>query len=551
MKEYPKHEQTLGHILADKAVQNAGKPFLYFRDQMLTYDEVNRRADGLAAGLLAAGVRHGTNLAVMLPNCLEFLDVWFGLCKLGAIEVPINTAFRGYQLEYILNDSNADTLVLSARFLDRLAQVRANLTSLRRIYVLRDPTDPTDAAPIPSDLDLEVHPFGALQSDGRRKTEDGGGLESPSSVLRLPSVDYRDLMAILHTSGTTGPSKGVMVCHAHQYRLARNMALNVGLGPDDVYLNFYPFFHNTAMCLITYPVMLTDGAVVIVERFSASRFWDDVRRYGCTAWYFLGSMLEILCKAPPSPTDRDHMLRIGWGLAASAEQIAAFESRFGVPLLSGYGSTEANVVSYESADARRPGSCGKPWPDWDVLVFDEHDTPVPPQQTGEIAIRPRVPFASFLGYYNKPEATVAAWRNLWFHTGDAGYFDEDGYLYFVDRIKDVIRRRGENISSYDVETVVNRHPAVLESAAVAVKSELGEDEVKIVVVLKPDAQLAPAELIAHCATELAYFAVPRYVELKPALPRTPTDKVEKYKLRAEGLTPATWDREAAGIKLQR
>lgn len=536
MMDQPKARQTLGALLADAASRYGERPFILCGDERVSYTQLLRRAERLAAGLQARGVGHGTRVAFMLPNGLEIVELWFALALLGAIGVPVNTAFRGYQLTYLLNDAGASLLIVGAQYLDRLAAVQADVVPVERLIVAETAAPDGAASASPPTLRWPSEPLADVPT-------------SPQAAF--PAVDYRDPVAILHTSGTTGPSKGVIVCHRHEYILGRNMALEMGLRSDDVYWCGFPFFHNTALALITLPVLLVGGAVAVVERFSASRFWDEVARYGCTAFYYLGALLTILMKAPPSPRDRQHTLRIGWGLAASAETMQAFEERFGVPLLSGYGSTEANVVCYEPLAARRPGSAGKPRPEFEVRVVDEHDEPVPPGVVGEIVTRPREPFVMFLGYDKKAEATVTAWRNLWFHTGDAGRFDADGYLYFVDRLKDVIRRRGENISSYDVEYVASQHPAVLECAAVAVPAEVGEDEVKLVAVLRPGHTLDPRELVAFCAERLAYFAVPRYVEFKPALPKTPTDKVEKHRLRAEGVTPATWDRERAGVQLHR
>ncbi|MBI4506200.1 MAG: AMP-binding protein [Chloroflexi bacterium] len=536
MIDQPKAQQTLGALLVDAASRYGEQPFILCGDERVSYAELLRRAERLAAGLQARGVGHGARVAFMLPNGLDIIELWFALALLGAIGVPVNTAFRGYQLTYLLNDADAPLFVVGAQYLDRLAAVQADVGPVERLIVADAGAPDGGAVASPPALRWPSEPLADVPTAPRAS---------------LPAVDYRDPVAILHTSGTTGPSKGVIVCHRHEYILGRNMAVEMGLRGDDVYWCGFPFFHNTALALITLPVLLVGGAVAVVERFSASRFWDEVVRYGCTAFYYLGALLTILLKAPPSARDRQHTLRVGWGLAASGETMQAFEARFGVPVLSGYGSTEANVVCYEPLAERRPGSAGKPHPEFDVRVVDDHDEPVPPGAVGEIVTRPRDPYVMFLGYYQKPEATVAAWRNLWFHTGDAGRFDADGYLYFVDRLKDVIRRRGENISSYEVEYVASQHPAVLECAAVAVPAELGEDEVKLVVVPRPGQSLDPRDLIAFCAERLAYFAVPRYVQLSQALPKTPTDKVEKHRLRAEGVTAATWDRERAGVQLHR
>jgi crotonobetaine/carnitine-CoA ligase len=264
-------------------------------------------------------------------------------------------------------------------------------------------------------------------------------------------------------------------------------------------------------------------------------------------------MLDMFLKQPEKPDDSDNPLRVAYTLGGTKETYETFEKRFNMVLLEVYGGTEPNVVSYNSYDKRKLGSCGTVLPDFDVKIFDEDDNELPQGKIGEIVTRYNEPFIMFLGYYNMKEKTLEAFRNLWYHTGDAGYFDEEGYLYFVDRQKDVIRRRMEFISSTDVEEVINSHPSVLESAAIGVPSPefKNEQEVKVIVVLNKGMQLSPEELISFCEPRMAYFTIPRYLEFKEALPKTPTEKVEKHKLKAEGVTQSTWDREKAGYKLKR
>jgi crotonobetaine/carnitine-CoA ligase len=306
----------------------------------------------------------------------------------------------------------------------------------------------------------------------------------------------------------------------------------------------------TKYCTIL-AALLSDAQVVLENRFSATKFWDIIRQYGVTAFGYMGAMINMLWNQPEKKDDANNPVRVGFGSAAPKRIFADFQKRFNLELVEVYGSTELCVVTNNMEDSVRIGSCGKPYRQVELKIFNENDEELPPNSVGEIAVRPKKPFLFLSGYYKMPEQTLSAIRNLWFHTGDQGYLDEDGYLYFVDRKKDCIRRRGENISSYELEAVLNLHPNVAESAAFPVPSELGEDEVKVAVVLKPGISLSPEALIEFCEDRMPYFAVPRYVEFKGSFPKTVSQRVEKYKLREEGVNENTWDREKAGYKLKR
>jgi crotonobetaine/carnitine-CoA ligase len=291
--------------------------------------------------------------------------------------------------------------------------------------------------------------------------------------------------------------------------------------------------------------------MVLLDRFSASRFWDEIRYYRATQFNYLGAVMPILGKQAQKDNDLDNPARIALGAGCPPAVMEEVEKRFGIKCLEGFGMTEIGIPIHVSVDDRRRGSCGKPMDIYEVKLFNDHDEEVPTGEIGEIAFRPLAPFVMMSEYYNMPEKTLEAFRNLWFHTGDLARKDEDGYFYFVDRKKDALRRRGENISSFEVERAINTHPKVLESAAVAVQSELAEDEVKICVVLKPGESLAPEELIRYANDRMPYFAVPRYVEFMESLPKTPTERVQKYLLKQAGITPNTWDREKAGVEVLR
>jgi len=524
---------TLGRVLAEQAERLGERPLLTWAGRQWSYGTMNALANRLANGLAARGVGKGSIVALMLPNVPEFLATWFALSKLGAVEAPVNTALRGQSLVHVLGDIGAPTLIAGREYLEEIARVAERMPPIAEVIVF----DRDGEGVVPAGFPFPTTPFAELLEGAARE----------------PDVEVRsqDVMAIMHTSGTTGLSKGVMLCHRHQYVLARNVATRVGMTQDDVVFSCLPYFHNMAQALLAYPALQVGARVAMVERFSAKHFWREIRESASTMLIFIGSMLAILLKQPPAPDDRRHHLRLGFGVPLPADTYRDFRARFGVELVSGYGSTEASMVAFTPPGNPKPESAGRVLPSYEVRIVDEEDQEVTRGVMGQLVLRPRTSWITFLGYHGQPEAAVAAWRNLWFHTGDAAVMDEEGFLHFRDRIKDVIRRRGENISSVEVESVVNLHPSVLTAAALAVPSEVGEDEVKIVVVPREGVSIDPAAIVAHCEEHLPYFAVPRYVEVRDALPLTPTQRVEKRKLRDEGVTPATWDREAAGYQLRR
>jgi crotonobetaine/carnitine-CoA ligase len=323
------------------------------------------------------------------------------------------------------------------------------------------------------------------------------------------------------------------------------MIEHFGLRPDDVLYSPFPLFHLDASVLTVMPALVLGTTAAIGDRFSASGFWDEVRRVGATVFDFMGATLTMLHKRPPAPDDAEHPVRLAWGVPVP-EFAPEFEERFALRLVEAYGSTDAGVPIYQSlAEPRRPGSCGRAIPQYDIAVVDSEDCEVAAGVVGELVVRPNEPSLMSDGYYGQPEATLASRRNLWFHTGDLVRRDAEGYVYFVGRTADSIRRRGENISAFEVEEVVKLHPDVLDAAAYGVPSELSEDDVMVAVVARPGAVLAPADLVAFCTERMARHMLPRYVDLVAELPRTPTEKVEKAALRSRGVTATTWDREAA------
>ena len=539
-REYAKREQVLGRILEDKAEQNGERVFLRFHDTAVSYREVNDTANRLGNAFSALGTEIGDKVLFMLPNCLETVYTWFGLNKIGAVEVPINTAFKGEQLAYQVNQSTAKVLVIDAGYLGRIEGIRKDLQNLETVIVYS--SDDTAAEEARSSLGLTVMPFTGL-------------LEAPPDAPDV-NVKHHDLAAILYTSGTTGPPKGVMCSHSHFYMFARTVVDYCQLASDDIYYTCMPFFHANAQVLTTYPALLADAQVVISPRFSASGIWDECRASGATIFNTLGAMINFIWQQQPRPDDADNPVRRVFAVPRPHAVLNEFRERFGVELVEAYGGSEANCIVATYGDEQPPPySCGRALPFYEVKIVDpDDDAEMPPMKLGEFVSRSAgEPFIQFSGYWNMPEKTVEAWRNGWFHSGDAGYMDEDGWCYFVDRIKDCIRRRGENISSYEVEKVIDAHPDVLESAALGVKGEHVEmeDEVKVCVVLRPGRQLAYEDLLRWCEDRMAYFMVPRYVEYVTDLPKTETGKIQKEKLRSAGITENTWDREEAGYTVKR
>ena len=368
---------------------------------------------------------------------------------------------------------------------------------------------------------------------------------APAEVL------WSDPFAIVYTSGTTGPSKGSVMPHNYALFMGDICRAAAEYGPEDCLYNALPLFHGNAQFLSTMPALMSGARMVLGRRFSASNFWSEVKKHGCTEFNYIGGILQILYKAEPKPDDLDNPLRIMFGAGAPPDLYKPFEERFGVRLIEGYGMSEIGVPMLNTVRKRKIGSCGPLLPGYQVKLVDDDGLAVGPGQPGECLLRTTEPNCILLEYHDMPAQTVEAWQDLWFHTGDYLIEDEDGYYHFVDRKKDAIRRRGENISSFEVEKGIRTHEAVLECAAVAVKSAMGEDEVMVCLTLKPGRELSPEELIAHCAERMAYFMVPRYLRFMEALPKTPTERVQKVLLRNQGVTEDTWDREAAGMELDR
>jgi crotonobetaine/carnitine-CoA ligase len=515
-------DRTIPAFLRAKAERNGGKTAVRFADESVSYADLYTDAVRLALGLADLGVRPGDTVALSMHNSLDFQRCWFGVNLAGAVEVPVNTEYRRAGLAYVLNNCRAAVLVADDDLLERVLEIRVELTHLRAVLVRgRVPVEPRG---------LDIHPLWSVSRSG-------------GDAAALPRVRPGDLAAVMYTSGTTGPPKGVMLPHGCAISWAEETIGMLGLRPGETHYCCYPLFHTLAQYFATMPALANDGVLALAPRFSVSGFWADVRRHGAASANMMGSTVALLHAAPPTGADADNPLRIAFGAPAPPAILPAFQERFGLRFVEIYGSSEANVVLWNPLDDVRIGTCGKPIGAFDVRLVDEDDEEVPVGVPGEIVTRPHVPYSMMVGYYGMPEATAAAFRNLWFHTGDLAKRDADGYHTFVDRRKDAIRRRGENISSWEVETVVSRWPGVAECAAFGVPSALTDEDVMVVVVPKEGTDLRLEEVAAHCSAHMPRYMVPRYWEVAGELPRTQTGKVEKYRLRERGVGPTTWDRE--------
>lgn len=533
------HQRTIGGMLADKARRNGDKTFITFEDRRYSYAEVDRITNRVANGLAAIGVGHGAHVAILMNNRPEVLWLFFALGKLGAVAVPINTAAKGELLAYYIKQSDATLLVAEIDLIDRFLEVDERTPGISRAIVFNEAGGP------PARLrHRSTVPIGDY-----RELEQGA--ETPPDA----AVRFSDLAYLLYTSGTTGPSKGNLSTQAHALSAGFDIAAAYGYRADDVIYTCLPLFHANALLCSCMPALVADASLAISRRFSASAFWDEIRRYGATQFNALGAMTNFIWSRPPDPADADNPVRQCMVVPTPKEFYRDFERRFALTFTSLYALSDFCMVTLRGPDApaEKWASAGPVRPEVAVRIVDDDDFDVATGTVGEIVMRTRVPWLAALGYYNMPEATVATNRNLWFHSGDRGYLDGDGYLYFTDRKKDAIRRRGENISSYEVEQIILRMDAVEDVAAFPVASELSEDEVMVSVVRRPGETLTAPALIEFCQANMAYYMVPRYVDFAADLPRTMSEKVQKYKLReaAEARLDEIWDREKAGIKLRR
>ncbi|KWV95706.1 AMP-binding protein [Erythrobacter sp. AP23] len=524
----PNRDVCVLRYLVDRwAAERPEKAHVVFADgDEWTFAELQKRVRAKAAGLRDLGIRQGEHVAVWLPNGPDALLAFYAINYIGAVFVPFNTAYRGSLLQHVIANSGARFLLVHPDLLPRLSEI--DLAKVEQLVVTTN--GDADCAKLP------VTRFDSLSGD-----------ENDPLPLDRP-IEPWDIQSIIYTSGTTGPSKGVLSSYLHMFSNAGPESWPM-VGEDDRYMCVAPIFHIGGMGPPF--VMLARGAsVAMIDNFSTDEFWSVAKATQSTVVFLLGVMATFLLKAEPGPGDRDHTVNKAFMVPLTGDA-PAFTERFGVDIYTIFNMTEISSPIVSEANPIKIGTCGTVRDGVEVRLVDTNDCEVSIGEIGEMLVRTDRPWAMNSGYNANPEATAEAWRNGWFHTGDAFRRDEDGYFYFVDRVKDAIRRRGENISSFEVEADVCRHPAVREAAAIAVPSEYSEDEVMVVVAPVPGKSIDPQNLAEFLIETMPYFMVPRYVRILEELPKTPSAKVMKAELRSEGITDDTWDREAAGLRVRR
>ncbi|TKG72280.1 AMP-binding protein [Prauserella endophytica] len=535
------HDWTLNTVLRHHASVRGDSTFLMTPEEGLewTYAEILGSAERIAGALGKAGAEQGDRVIIMALNSSRLVRSWFGTAVGGQVEVPINTNYEGEFLRHQVVTVGARWAVIDDTFAERFVAIAEHARGIEKFWVI-DTGHGAEAVELLRRNGWSAEPWDALE-------------EGP--VLQRSAPRPEELGAIFFTSGTTGPSKGVAMPHSQLYFFAQIVVSLTRLTHEDTYLTTTPLFHGNAQFMAVYPALVAGARAVVRPKFSASRWIDHVRDSGVTVTNFVGVMMDFAWKQPPRDNDLDNRLRCVYAAPTASSIVEQFKKRYGIEaFVDAFGLTEtcAPIMSPYGVD-RPAGAAGLQAADWfDIRLVDpETDREVPVGEIGELVVRPKQPWTCSMGYYGMPEKTVEAWRNLWFHTGDALRKDADGWFYFVDRYKDALRRRGENISSYEVEQAVLGHPAVTECAVIGVPAgvDAGEDEVLAVVVTSQPCD--PAEILEWCRGRIPEFAIPRFVRFVDALPKTPSEKVRKAALRESGITADTFDRQEKVHGLQR
>ena len=532
-------ERTVIDQLHARLESDPDGPYLDVTGTPATAAEVADVSGRLAGALIALGVEPGDRVATLIENSPEAMFSWWGVVLAGAVAVPINTAYKGEYLRHQLQDSGSRVLIVEVSLVERAEPVVPQVDGLDHLVVVGGAPQPLAGA--------TVHGWDDLLA--------GAGVAPP------PAVRPSSLATFVYTGGTTGPSKGCMLSHRYHEVLARQIGICWRRTADDVVWTPLPMFHFNAIVTAILGPLIYSGRAAIEGRFSVSRFWPEMNRTGATVTSTLGTMAYLLAHDVDRPEmpgsgapEANASLRLIGAAPLPVEVDSILRRRFRVETFSGaYGVTEASLVSWQPPGVEnKPNAAGVINDQhFDVRIFDDDDHELSRGTEGEIVIRPLRPHTMFEGYWGRPEATVEASRNWWYHTGDVGRIDEEGYLFFVDRKADYLRRRGENISSFEVERVLMSHGALADVAVHAVPSPLTEDDLKVTATVKEGAAVTEEELFRWCVDQLPYFALPRYIEFRAELPRSPVGRVLKRDLRAEAVTSATWDAEAAGMTYER
>lgn len=529
-------QDTMVAALARAAAAWPERQWLDFLGKTYTFGQIDRLSTRFANVLIRLGVRPGETVVTFLDNSPDAIVAWFAINKAGGVTVPINTAYRGAFLRHLVTDAGARIVIAETDYAERLAQIGNEISSVELILH-------RGSAPDMGDCLIPCRPL----------DEHRGGDDTPTGIEPKPS----DLACLIYTSGTTGPAKGCMIPHNYVCNLARQNNGIYDVTEADTMWTCLPLFHMNAIAVTLMSTMLVGARAAVVPKFSVTNFWPEIARSGATIASVLGSMAVFVSQAADTDASRaaHGQLRAVQGAPWPGDVAETWRRRFGIESQIAarlYGISEACLITTVSSRVEVPqGSSGRRNEDFEVRIVDDDDNELPAGVPGEVICRPLKPDIMFAGYWNRPEDTMKVMRNLWLHMGDIGKFDEEGWFYFVDRKKDYLRRRGENISSFEMETAFAQHPAIAEVAVHAVLSEASEDDIKVTAVLHADQQLTEEDLCRWSLDKVPYFAIPRYIEFRTELPRNPVGRVLKFQLRDEGRTATTWDMETSGIKVER
>ncbi|WP_051927551.1 AMP-binding protein [Ruegeria halocynthiae] len=508
---------TFAGLIESQAEKLADETFVLFEDQEISFATFNAQVNRVANGLRDLGCGKDTGVSIMMENAPEWLYVHFGVQKVNAYSVPVNTGLKGEGLKHIISHSDSSVLIIDDTFLDVIADIRDDLTKVKYVIVNRTGATAGDEDEL------------TLQKLMANSSEDNPQV----------AIENGPISTILYTSGTTGLPKGVV----SRYREFHDEGIFFFLQPRSTLYTCLPLFHANALEISTIHALSGGHRLALAKRFSASRFFDDIRRYKVDTFNALGAMITILMKQPERKDDADNPATVVISAACPVSEWEAFESRFGVKLFEGYGAVDGGGYNVFNVGTSPVGSVGKPSVPYRLV--DDEGNDVAQGESGELIFEIDDPERRSVEYYKNPEASSKLVKDGWFYTGDLLHADADGNLFFDDRKTDSLRRRGENVSAWEVERDINKHDAVLESAVVGVKSDLGEDDVMAFIQLKPGTSVTPDELIAHCKGLMAEFMVPRYLEFRDEFPKTGTHRTQKAVLKKEGVGPNTWDREKA------
>ena len=527
---------TAAHVLRRQACERGDQVFLIAPEEQveITYSGLLEMSERFAGSLVQAGARSGDRVVIMAKNSSRFVCSWFGTSVGDLVQAPVNTAYEGEFLRHQVNLVGARWVVVDDDLADRFIALRDRFDHVEGFWVIDNAGDAQGAVKRLQQAGWQALPWDVVKDAER---------------VVIPEPDARDLTAIFFTSGTTGLSKGVAMPNAHMYFFSEITRCLTRFTENDTWLSVTPLFHGNATYMALYPALIAGGRAVIRSKFSASRWVDQLREHNVTVTNFIGVMMDFVWKQPERSDDSDNSLRCVFAAPTAWSILDDFKKRFDIEaFVEVYGTTETSCpILSPYGEERPPGAAGLNAGHWyDVIIVDpETDMEVPVGEVGEFCVRPRHPWIASLGYYDMPEKTSEAWRNLWFHSGDAVRRDEDGWYYFVDRIKDAIRRRGENISSYEVEQALLGHAGVRECAVIGVPADQdgGEDEVMAVIV--PEGDISPEEVWDWCQGRIPAFAIPRYLRFREDLPLTPSEKIQRNVLRDEAATAEDiHDREA-------